>query len=112
MLRTLLALAGLLLLAPATASADPFGELPFHATKADIRCLLATGSPGEVAYQTETSTQLLTAAPAGFTPGVALSTEGALQCADVATWPDGGGLLSFPVLDELNGEVWVRGFLR
>ncbi|HEY6890799.1 MAG TPA: hypothetical protein VI300_23545 [Solirubrobacter sp.] len=112
MLRTLLALAGLLLLAPATASAGAFGELPFHATKADIRCLEATGSPGEVAYQTETSTQLLTAGPTGFTPGVALSTEGALDCADVAKWPGGGVLLSFPVLDELNGEVWVRGFLR
>ncbi|MDA0161426.1 hypothetical protein OM076_14205 [Solirubrobacter ginsenosidimutans] len=112
MLRTLLALAGLLLLAPATASAGAFGELPFHAAKDAVACLQATGSPGELVYQTRTSAQVLSADATGLTPGVTLPTEGAVDCAHSAAWPGGGGLLSFPLADELNGEVWVRGFLR
>src|SRR3954451_17264912 len=112
MLRTLLALAGLILLAPSTASADPFGELPFKPVKAATSCLQATGSPGELVSQTETSVELLTASAAGLSSGVTVPTDGAVDCVDVGAWPGGGGLLAFPVSDGLDGEVWVRGFLR
>ena len=46
MFRTLLAIAGLLLLAPAVASAAPFGELRSRSIRDGHGCLRATGEPG------------------------------------------------------------------
>ncbi|WP_028067144.1 hypothetical protein [Solirubrobacter soli] len=112
MLRILPALAVLALALPATASAAPFGDLPFQALKGPAVCLRATGAPGELVRQTETTAPFLTAAPAGLTAGGVLPTDGAQDCVEVASWPGGGGVLAFPVYSEADGETWVRGFLR
>src|SRR4051812_10465323 len=108
MLRFLPALAVLLLGVPATASAAPFGELPFVPVSGPTFCLQATGAPGELVRQTETTAPFLTARPAGLVAGGVLATDGAGDCADVATWPGGGSVLAFPVYSEGDEEVWVR----
>src|SRR3954468_22463859 len=48
MLRRPLFAALLVLAAPATAAAAPFGELPFQPVKGGVSCLRATGAPGEL----------------------------------------------------------------
>ena len=45
MLRFLLPALGLVALVPGTASAAPFGELPFRAVSGAATCLHATGAP-------------------------------------------------------------------
>jgi hypothetical protein len=112
MLRILPALAVLVLGVPATASAAPFGALPFQAVKGPAVCLRATGAPGELVRQTETTAPFLAAGPAGLTAGGVLPTDGARDCVDVAGWPGGGGVLAFPVYSPADGEAWMRGFLR
>src|SRR5690242_1638966 len=110
MLRILPALAVLALFAPATASAAPFGELPFQPVKGPAVCLQATGAPGELLRQNQTTAPFLTAGPGGLIAGGVLPTDGAQDCVAVAGWPGGGGVLAFPV--NLDDETWVRGFLR
>ncbi|WP_028065949.1 hypothetical protein [Solirubrobacter soli] len=112
MLRLLPAVAGFLLILCPTASAAPFAELPFVGVRGPAVCLQATGAPGELFRQNDESASLLTATATGLTPGGVLPIEGTSNCADVAGWPGGGGVLAVPLSSEIEGGTWLRAILR
>jgi len=102
----------LLVLVPATASAAPFGELPFRPVSGTATCLRATGTPGELVRQSEQTVQLVTASPAGLTAGATLAADGIRGCAETASWAGGGGLVAFAVSSDLEDELWARVYVR
>jgi hypothetical protein len=112
MLRLVLPALGLSLLVPATASAAPFGELPFRAVNGSATCLRATGTPGELVRQTKTAVQLLKATPAGLEPSTALPADSIADCAEVVTRPSGAGLVAFLSGVNVGEERSVRAYLR
>jgi len=88
-----LALAGL---APAAASAAPFGEPPFTPVSGEATCLRATGVPGELVRWTSTGARLEEANAAGFSAGAEVRAGGApASCPAVASQANGAGVLAF-----------------
>jgi hypothetical protein len=81
-------------LAPGTAAAAPFAELPPTAVAGPGTCLQATGTPGEVIRDTGGSLDILRAGPAGFAPaGGALAGSHHFVCAAAAGRPDGTAIV-------------------
>src|ERR1700761_6434531 len=68
MFRSALLAAGAILLAPAAATAAPFGVTPFVPVEPTATCLRATGVPGELIRATATGSQILHASAAGIVP--------------------------------------------
>jgi hypothetical protein len=103
--RSLLAFA-LLLAAPASASAAPFGELPFRPVESGATCLRATGVPGELVRWTRGGVELLAARSDGLTTIGTLAVGTPSQCPAVAGHANGAAVLAAP------SEDGVRVVLR
>ena len=89
MLRFLPALAGLSLVVPATASAAPFGELPFQPVNGPAVCLQATGTAGELVHQTDTDRAVShgrTGGPASRRRAADRRGGGLRRCRRLARW--------------------------
>jgi hypothetical protein len=115
MFRALPAVAGLLLLIPAIASAAPFGEVPFRATGKTEGCLRATGLPGEIVRDTSRGAQFLQAGPGGLTRVAEVASGARIDgCPEAAARPGGAGVLAFATRAEIGGEgrAAVRVALR
>jgi hypothetical protein len=102
----------LVLAAPATAAALPFGEVPFLPLASPAPCLRATGAPGELAHALETGVQLLQASATGIAPAAEVAVgDLPLGCPAVAAQPGGAGAMIAPALGpsptHLDAEVWV-----
>ncbi len=95
MLRLALCVSFAVLLAPPTASAARFGELPFTPVSGAATCLRATGAPGELMRSSPTGVRFLQVTPAGAvdTGGV---TTGLPEdvCPQVAVRPGGAGVVA------------------
>ena len=90
-----LAAAALLLLAtafPATASADPFGRLPFLPVASAATCLRSTGVPGELARWTPAGIELLLADAGGLTPTAEVALGSSRICPEIAGRPNGAAV--------------------
>ena len=101
MRRALLTVA-LLLALPGTATAAPFGELPFLRATEETTCLQATGAPGELVQLVPTADsegveiQTLRAGPAGLARGSNLpGAFGRFGCPQVVARPGGAGLATY-----------------
>jgi len=103
MLRPILFAAFAALVVPASASAAPFGELPFSAADTGATCLRATGAPGELARSTRSGTRLLSVGAGGIAETDLVAT-GAPQgeCAQVAASPSGAGVIA-----QSGSGLWV-----
>ncbi|MDA0185325.1 hypothetical protein OJ997_33780, partial [Solirubrobacter phytolaccae] len=87
----------ILLAAPATASAAPFGELPFQPAGGAAACLKPTGKPGELVRWVRGGVQLMEARADGLhaTGGAPLGTYTA--CPAVASDANGAAVLAAPL---------------
>jgi hypothetical protein len=113
MLRLVLPALGLSLLVPATASAAPFGELPFQAVNGSATCLRATGTPGELVRSTRNGAEILQAGAAGLMPVANLPFVGETSsCPRAAARPGGAGVVAFFTSDPATGDSLVQGRLR
>ncbi len=111
--RFLLPALGLVALVPGTASAAPFGELPFRAVSGAATCLRATGTPGELVRSTSTGVQLLQAGPSGLTTIADLTPRiDTFSCPQVATRAGGAGIVATTASDPTNGDSLVQARLR
>lgn len=106
MKRALLALAGLLALAPATAAAAPFGELPFTPTTGPATCLRPTGTPGELVRWTSGGAELLQASATGLAPVASIPLGELRWCPLARTYPGGAGVVAN------NGVRGLRAAVR
>ncbi len=91
--RSLLAFA-LLLAAPASASAAPFGELPFRPVDSSAACLQATGAPGELMRWTRDGVEFLHARADGLTPAGTLAVGTTNRCPTVAGHAGGAAVVA------------------
>ena len=113
MRRALLTAAVLLAVLPETASAAPFGELPFRPAGGTATCLRATGYPGEVVRSTKTGAEFLQATPSGLVPVAAVtSASHRNECPVVASRTGGAGVLAFSTSEEGASGVGVQVALR
>ena len=109
MLRVALSVASAAVLAPATATAAPFGEPPFTPVTGAATCLRATGVPGELMRWTSAGASFVHASAGGFSPRSEVRAGGeVLGCPAVASQPDGAGVLAFGRLDESELRVSLR----
>ena len=108
--RSLLALA-LLLAAPASASAAPFGELPFRSRSGSATCLRATGAPGELVRATEhAEPRSCSAGPDGLRRLVANCRPNALvDCPQAMARPSGAGVVAFRAPSTRTPTTLVAG---
>lgn len=83
-----------LLTAPASALAAPFGELPFRPVNGAATCLNATGSPGELVRWTPRGAELLQASATGLAPVATIPLGSLGTCLDAETHPGGGGVVA------------------
>jgi hypothetical protein len=103
MLRFALFAASMVLLAPATASAAPFGELPFLATGAAATCLRATGAPGELIRSSRNGARFLHAGPTGIAEtGLVETGTPQEECPQVAARPSGAAVIA-----QSGSGLWV-----
>jgi hypothetical protein len=80
---------------PATASAAPFGELPFVALSGAAECVRAPGPPGLLARTQGRGVRFMLAGAAGLTPADSATLGGqAFPCAEVAVAPSGAGVIA------------------
>jgi hypothetical protein len=93
----------LAVLAPASASAAPFAEVPFAATAATATCLRATGAPGELVRSSRTGARFLQAGAGGIAESGFVET-GAPQgeCPPVASRPNGAAVIA-----QSGSGLWV-----
>ncbi len=87
-MRRALLVAALVLAAPASASAAPFGELPFRPVSGSATCLRATGAPGELVRWVASGAEVLQARPDGLVP---VTTVGLGKLRDCPAVADAGG---------------------
>ena len=113
MLRILLLALGLAVLVSGSASAAPFGELPFRSVSGTATCLRATGAPGELVRSTSTGAEILQAGPAGLTAVVELPAGGdTFDCPEAVAQPSGAGIVAFSARDSIEAETLVQARLR
>jgi hypothetical protein len=97
MLRRSLFATILVLAAPATASAAPFGELPSTAVSGSATCLRATGAPGELVRSSPSGARFLNVTSAGATDaGGVVTGVASAECPRVAARPNGAGIVAKP----------------
>jgi hypothetical protein len=107
--RALLGVIGSLIVA-GSASAAPFGELPFTPVTGNAGCLRATGAPGEMVRATDTGVRFMTASAAGFAgAGEVKVDRGPSRCPAVAAQPDGAGVLAISSGFRLQAAVREPG---
>jgi hypothetical protein len=111
MRRVLSTAAVLLAVLPASASAAPFGELPFRPAGGTATCLRATGYPGEVVRSTKTGAEFLQATSAGLVPVAAVNGP-ASRCPVVAARSNGAGVVAFGASEETRSDVGIHVALR
>jgi hypothetical protein len=112
MKRTLLT-AALVLAAAPSATAAPFGEVPFRAAGGTATCLRATGSPGEVVRSTPTGAQFLQAGPGGLVPVAEVkTTPQTARCPAAAGRANGAGVLAFVSYSPSESGSRIRAALR
>jgi hypothetical protein len=103
MLRVALLVAAAALLAPATVSAAPFGELPPTAVPGSATCLRATGAPGELMRSSPTGARFLNVTPTGLADAGGVVTGVATgECPQVAARPGGAGIVA-----QAGAGLWV-----
>jgi hypothetical protein len=93
-MRALLIAVAAALLVPASASAAPFGELPFQSLSRGAGCMRATGMPGEIVSWTPIGARMLHATPAGFTAPTMLNLGTPRGCPVAAAQPNGAGVVA------------------
>jgi len=90
-------------LGAATASAAPFGELPFAAVASTATCLRATGAPGELVRSSGRGARFLTVGPGGIAESGSVTTGVAQgDCPQVAARPNGAGVIA-----QAGSGLWV-----
>src|SRR3954447_7318949 len=99
---------------PATASAAPFGELPFRPVAGSAKCLDTTGAPGELVRDTDSGSELLRATATGLTSlgTAAPAGEGGFLCAHAATAASGAGVIAQRALSIEKGTFSVAAQVR
>jgi hypothetical protein len=88
-MRRALIAAAVLLALPVTASAAPFGELPFRPVGGAATCLRATGAPGELVRWVAGGAEVLQARPDGLVPVATVPLGKLRDCpavADASGW--------------------------
>jgi hypothetical protein len=101
--RRALLTAALLLAAPSTAAAAPFGELPFRAVSGAAYCVRATGMPGELVRWTSGGLELSTVPSGVFTP---VRLGKVRECPEVVSDP--GGFAALAVATDQGVKVALR----
>jgi hypothetical protein len=96
-MRPLVAALAAALLAPATASAAPFAELPFVTIPGGTSCVRATGAPGELVAWTPEGASFLRATSSGLTREPAAALGEPDSCPTAATQPNGAGVVAASV---------------
>src|SRR4051794_8797665 len=91
MLRRPLFAALLVLAAPATAAAAPFGELPFQPVKGGVSCLRATGAPGELVAWAPDGARFVRATAAGVADAGGVRLGPPSRCPGAAAQASGAG---------------------
>jgi hypothetical protein len=94
-MRRALIAAALLLALPGSASAAPFGELPFRPVSGAATCLQATGAPGELVRWVAAGAEVLQARPDGLVPVATVGLGKLRDCPAVAD-ASGWGVLAGP----------------
>jgi hypothetical protein len=94
-MRRALIVAALVLATPASASAAPFGELPFRPVSGAATCLRATGAPAELVRWVAGGAEVLQAGPDGLVP-VTTVPLGKLRDCPAAADASGAGVLAGP----------------
>jgi hypothetical protein len=84
-------------LAPASASAAPFGELPFQTVARGVSCVRATGMPGELVAWAPDGARVLRATPSGLSASTTVPLGRATGCPQAAAQPSGAGVIATPV---------------
>ncbi len=120
MLRFLLPALGLVALVPGTASAAPFGELPFRAVSGAATCLHATGAPGELVRSLtqrnrgDAGAQLLQASGTGLARVTDLRNEiYGSGCPQAVARPNGAGIVTvYSFSTPSPGTPVIRASLR
>jgi hypothetical protein len=98
------------LIAAGSASAAPFGELPFTPVPDNVRCLRATGAPGELVRSTDDGVRFMTASAGGFADAGEVKVDGgASRCPAVAAQANGAGVLAVPSGFKLQAAVREPG---
>jgi hypothetical protein len=113
MKRSLLTVALLFGVAP-TATAAPFGEVPFRSAGGTATCLRATGYPGELVRSTRTGPQFLQAGAGGLVPvaDVKSSIDPFAPCPEAAARQNGAGVVAFSAASLDGSGSVVRAALR
>ena len=92
------ALVVLVLLAlPASASAAPFGELPFRPVSGAATCLRATGAPAELVRWVRDGAEVLTARPEGLVPQATVPLGDLQGCPSMASEAGGAAVIAGPL---------------
>jgi hypothetical protein len=94
-MRTLALALAVLAAAPATSSADPFGELPYRSLSGAANCVRAAGAPGVLSRESGDSLQFMQAGAGGLqdTDSVKL-TNVAVSCTETALAASGAGVVA------------------
>ncbi|MDA0161425.1 hypothetical protein OM076_14200 [Solirubrobacter ginsenosidimutans] len=116
-MRRALLVAALVLSAPGTAAASPFGELPPRAIHDDPACLRATGAPGELVNLTSTGdpsqVRLSSFGPHGLTRSATLPAKTLQRCVAADAKPDGAGIVALTAVEYApGGQPSIDAILR
>ena len=95
-MRRALIAAALVLAAPGTAVAAPFGELPFRPVSGAATCLRATGAPGELVRWVRDGAEVLEARPDGLVPVTTVGLGKLRDCPSAAADAGGAGIVAGP----------------
>ncbi len=108
-MRPLLIALAAVALAPACASAAPFGELPFQTIPGGATCLRATGAPAELVAWAPDGARFLRATPSGLAPASSARLGAPQSCPAATVKPNGAGVVAAPVGDGLSVAVREPG---
>jgi hypothetical protein len=101
-MRRALITAALLFAAPATATAAPFGELPFRPVSGAATCLQATGAPGELVRWVRDGAEVLEARADGLVPVTTVPLGKLRDCPAAAGDAGGAAILAAPTADGIR----------
>src|SRR4051794_4439236 len=107
MLRRPLFAALLVLAAPATAEAAPFGELPFQPVKGGVSCLRATGAPGELVAWAPDGARFVHATATGVADAGGVRLGPPSGCPVAAAQASGAGVVASGVVTSSAIELAV-----
>jgi hypothetical protein len=96
-MRPLLLALATALLVPATASAAPFGELPFQTLSGGAACVRATGAPAELVAWAPDGARFLRATPSGLAEPSTVKLGEPRACPAAAAQPNGAGIVAVAI---------------